>query len=104
MAAIVADTVPGCEVEVLSQAGADQRTYKTDFSKFARTFTDFAFKWTAVTGGRDLYGRFKALGLSHDMFTDRRYTRLKWLRYLLDTDKLNNSLRWNNGWSKGHHD
>lgn len=104
LAEIAASTVPGCKVEVLSQPGADQRTYKTDFSKFARTFPNFTFRWKATTGGRDLCGKFKALELSHCEFTDRRFTRLKWLRYLLDTEKLNISLRWNNGWRNGNHD
>ena len=34
-------------------------------------------------------------GLTHEMFTDKRFTRLKWLRHLLDTNKLDKKLRWN---------
>ena len=52
LAEIAARTVPGCELEVLGQADADQRTYKTDFSKFARTFPDFEFEWTPDDGRR----------------------------------------------------
>lgn len=94
LAGIVADTVPGCELEVLAQPGADQRTYKADFSKFARIFPDFSFKWTARQGARELYETFKTMGLTHDRFVDKRFTRLKWLRYLLDTGQVNDSLRW----------
>lgn len=94
LAEIVVDTVPGCKLEVRAEAGADQRTYKADFGKFARTFPDFQFRWTARDGARELSLAFKEVGLTHDDFTDRRFTRLKWLRYLLDTGRLDASLRW----------
>jgi nucleoside-diphosphate-sugar epimerase len=94
LAEIVADAVPGCKLEVLAQPGADQRTYKADFGKFARVFPNFSFKWTAKKGARELYETFKMIGLTHDKFVDKRFTRLKWLRYLLDTGQVNDSLRW----------
>jgi nucleoside-diphosphate-sugar epimerase len=94
LAEIVADTVPGCKLEVLAQPGADQRTYKADFGKFARVFPNFSFKWTAKKGARELYETFKTIGLTYDKFVDKRFTRLKWLRYLLDTGQVNDSLRW----------
>jgi nucleoside-diphosphate-sugar epimerase len=94
LAEIVADTVPGCELEVRAQSGADQRTYKADFGKFARVFPHFAFHWTAQKGARDLFTTFKAIGLTHDRFTDKRFTRLKWLQYLLVTGQIDESLRW----------
>jgi nucleoside-diphosphate-sugar epimerase len=94
LAEIVADTVPGCKLEVLAQPGADQRTYKADFGKFARVFPNFSFKWTAKEGAQELHETFKAIGLTYNKFVDKRFTRLKWLRYLLDTGQVNNSLRW----------
>jgi nucleoside-diphosphate-sugar epimerase len=95
LAEIAVKTVPGSELAVLAQPGADQRTYKTDFGKFARTFPDFRFKWTAKQGAEELYEAFKAIGLSQDTYRDKRFTRLKWLRHLLDTHQLNDALRWN---------
>jgi nucleoside-diphosphate-sugar epimerase len=97
LAEIVVDTVPGSRLEVVAQPGADQRTYKADFGKFARTFPNFSFKWTAKDGARELYETFKTIGLTYDNFIDKRFTRLKWLRHLLDTGKLDNSLRWSEG-------
>jgi nucleoside-diphosphate-sugar epimerase len=95
LAEIVVKTVPQSELVVVAQADADQRTYKADFGKFARVFPTFAFKWAAKEGAQELYESFKTLGLTHDDFVDKRFTRLKWLNYLLDTGKLNSSLRWN---------
>jgi nucleoside-diphosphate-sugar epimerase len=94
LARIVAETVPACRLEVLARAGADQRTYQTDFGKFARTFPDFRFLWNARSGARELCQAFQARGLTRELFEDRRFTRLKWLRYLLDSGQLNDDLRW----------
>jgi nucleoside-diphosphate-sugar epimerase len=94
LAETVVRTVPDCELEVLARAGADQRTYKTSFAKFAQTFPHFQFEWTVERGARELAAAFTAIGLSHDDFVGRRFTRIKWLRHLLETDALIDSLRW----------
>ena len=97
LADIAIKTVPGCQLEVLAQPGADQRTYKADFGKFARTFPGFVFNWTAVDGAAELYEAFRRLGVTQDVFVDRRFTRLKWLRYLIAGGVLDTSLRWTTG-------
>jgi nucleoside-diphosphate-sugar epimerase len=94
LAEITARTVPGCKLEVQAQSAADQRTYKADFGKFARTFPDFVFNWNAESGAQELYRGFTGIGLSREGLTDKRFTRLKWLRYLLETGQLDGSLRW----------
>lgn len=94
LAQIAVQTVPGCKLEMVPKPGADQRTYKADFGKFARTFPDFKFKWNAVRGAAELYDAFQRVGLKHADYTDRKFTRLKWLRYLLDSGKLDQALRW----------
>jgi nucleoside-diphosphate-sugar epimerase len=94
LAEIVAETVPSCDLAFVPQSGADQRTYKADFGKFRRTFPEFEFRWTARKGAQELYEAFKATGLTHDDYTDKRFTRLRWLRHLLDRRSLDESLRW----------
>jgi len=91
---IAVQTVPGCRLELVPQPGADQRTYKADFSKFKRTFPDFAFLWDAEKGAAELRTGFEEAGLTYGDFTDRRFTRLSWLRHLLDSTVVNDSLRW----------
>src|SRR4026207_2547716 len=95
LAEIVTKTVPDCTLEVLAQAGADQRTYKADFGKFAKVFPNFEWKWNATRGAQELYETFKRIGLTREMFLDKRFTRLKWLRHLLETNKLDKNLYWN---------
>jgi nucleoside-diphosphate-sugar epimerase len=94
LAEIAASTVPGCELEILGSAGADQRTYRADFGKFARTFPDFEFKWTPKAGALQLYETFARIGLTKELFADPRFTRLRWLNQLLDCGRLDRSLRW----------
>jgi nucleoside-diphosphate-sugar epimerase len=94
LAEIAARTVPGCKLELKTHSGADQRTYKADFSKFARTFPEFKFNWTAETGAAELYQAFHQIGLTHEVLTDKRFTRLKWLSYLLQSGQLDGSLQW----------
>jgi len=104
LAETAAKTVPGCRLEVQSQRGADQRTYKTDFGKFERAFSGFEFTWTVEKGAHEMHEAFKAIGLTQEALVDKRFTRLKWLRYLLDTGKLDSSLRWINGWGVTNYD
>jgi nucleoside-diphosphate-sugar epimerase len=94
LAQIAVRTVPGCKLEMMPKPGADQRTYKADFGKFARTFPDFKFKWNAVRGAAELYDACRQARLAHADYTDKKFTRLKWLRYLLDSGRLDGALRW----------
>ena len=91
---IVAETLPGCRLSTVPSAEADQRTYQADFAKFRRTFPDFQFRWTARDGATELRTAFEAFGLTQALFTDKRFTRLRWLRHLLDHNLLHGALRW----------
>jgi nucleoside-diphosphate-sugar epimerase len=94
LAETVVKQVPGCRLEVRAEQGADQRTYKTDFSKFACTFPDFEFNWTARDGVKELHEAFTGIGLTYKEFDDPRFTRLRWLRYLMEQGRLSEQLRW----------
>jgi nucleoside-diphosphate-sugar epimerase len=94
LAEIAVRTVPGATLEVLAQPDADQRTYRTDFSKFARTFPALEFQWDPAMGAVEVYDAFRAVGLTAEDFASPRYTRLKWLRHLLESGRLDGNLRW----------
>jgi nucleoside-diphosphate-sugar epimerase len=94
LAEIAQKAVPGCDLEVKAQKSADQRTYKADFTKFKRAFPDFEFDWTPQKGADELCAAFRSISLDHATFVDKRFTRLKWLNYLLETRRLDDSLRW----------
>ena len=53
LADVVRDVMPECEVTFAEGAGADPRSYRVDFGKVERAFTDLTFEWTArARGGR----------------------------------------------------
>ena len=79
---------------MLDQPGADQRTYKADFSKWARTFPECEFEWTPERGAKELREAFESIDLTLEDYEDPRFTRLKWLGHLLDTGAVDGSLRW----------
>jgi len=94
LAQTAVEAVPGCELEVRRQPGADRRTYKADFGKFARTFPQVEFEWTPQTGAHELRTAFESIGLTEEALRDKRFTRLAWLNHLLALDALDADLRW----------
>lgn len=92
LAELAAEAVPGCEIEVLNQPSADQRTYKADFSKFARTFPEFDFTSPAA-GARELADAFVRIGLTHEQYSGQRFVRLRWLEHLLGAGIVDQNLR-----------
>ncbi len=93
LATVVARVVPECQLEVAGSPAADRRSYRADFSKFGRTFPSVVFR-SPASGARDLYDTFAALPLTRDHYRSDRFIRLKWLHRLLDSGRLDQSLRW----------
>jgi nucleoside-diphosphate-sugar epimerase len=89
-----AEAVPDARIEIRASPDADQRTYRTDFGKFRRTFPDFRWRWNARAGAQDMARRFAEIGLTQDVFESPRFTRLRWLRKLIDEHALDDDLRW----------
>jgi nucleoside-diphosphate-sugar epimerase len=94
LARIAASMVDGAEVSVKSEASADQRTYRADFSKFARTFPDFRWKWNAMEGARRLAEEFRRIPLTESDMEGKKFVRLRWLNHLLASGALDDNLRW----------
>ncbi|RPI53626.1 MAG: SDR family oxidoreductase [Acidobacteria bacterium] len=104
LAEIVVRTVPNSRLEIVARPGADQRTYKTDFSKFVRTFPGCEFRWSPEDGARELSEAFAARPLTHTDFVNPKFTRLKWLQHLMSSGRLTTSLRWNTTERSGRSD
>lgn len=94
IADIVKITVPNCEVAYAPDGGPDLRCYRVDCSKIARLLTMFKPQWDAPAGARQLYEAFAKNGLKLDEFEGPRYKRIDHIRGLLDSGRLDGSLRW----------
>jgi hypothetical protein len=47
-----------------------------------------------LEGARELYAAYRAAGMRAEDFQGRKFTRLKQLKYLIGTGRLDDSLRW----------
>jgi hypothetical protein len=94
LAAIVQQVMPTCSIEYSGKTGPDPRNYRVDFSKLARAFPAFRARWNALEGARELYAAYRDAGMTAEDFHGRKFTRLKQLKYLIGTGRLDESLRW----------
>jgi nucleoside-diphosphate-sugar epimerase len=94
LAEIVKETVPGCQIEYAKDAGPDKRCYRVDFGKLARTLPEFKPQWNARRGAKQLHQACQKFGLRLEEFEGPRYRRIDHIKMLLQTGRLDNTLRW----------
>ncbi|MEZ5333471.1 MAG: SDR family oxidoreductase [Thermoanaerobaculia bacterium] len=94
LAEIVAETVPGSQIEIAEDAGPDKRCYRVDCSKIQRVLPSFQPQWDAHRGARELYDAYRRNGMTEEVFHGPDYIRLKHLQGLLDEGVLGPDLRW----------
>ena len=70
-------TVTGCAIEIADGSSADQRSYRVDFSKLARTFPDLVFDWDAERGARGARRRLPDGRPQVEDFDGDRYVRIR---------------------------
>lgn len=83
-----------CEVEFQNQ-DPDSRSYKVNCDKIKNEL-GFKIEWPLDKGVKELVKSLKSAGLSFEEFDSRKYTRLKQIKYLIETNKLDSQLRWVN--------
>jgi nucleoside-diphosphate-sugar epimerase len=93
IAAIVADVVPGCRVEIASDAGPDTRSYRVNFDKIARVLPAFKPQWDARRGALQLYEAYRKSGLTLEEFEGPRYQRISHVQNLIADGILAEDLR-----------
>jgi nucleoside-diphosphate-sugar epimerase len=93
LAEIVAETVPGSRIEYAEGAGPDKRCYRVNCSKLPRMVPEFEPQWDARRGARQLYAAFQEVGLTTEEFEGPKYKRVAYIRHLLSTGRLDETLR-----------
>jgi len=94
LADIVAETVPGCHVEYAAGGGPDKRCYRVSCDKIMRVLPNFRPQWDARKGARELYESYRAAGLSVAMLQRGLYIRISQIQKLMNSGRLDSSLRW----------
>jgi len=95
LAAIVAETVPGCRIEYAVDGGPDKRCYRINCDKIRRQLPGFRPQWTAPQGARELYAAYQAVRLTREDVECGRYVRITQIQRLLKAGQLDTSLRFN---------
>ena len=93
LAEIVAQVVPGCELELAPDAGPDKRSYRVSFEKIRRDLPEFKPQWDARAGAEQLYKAYQSSGLTLKEFEGPRYQRIGHIRALISEGKLDPDLR-----------
>jgi nucleoside-diphosphate-sugar epimerase len=94
LAEIVRQAVPGSSVEYAPEDIENACNYRVDFTKLSRTFPRFKPHWNALFGAKDLYRALQDAGVTRDDLEGRKYIRLRQLRHLLASTRVDEQLRW----------
>jgi nucleoside-diphosphate-sugar epimerase len=92
LAEVVASVIPGCEVELASDASPDTRNYRVNCDLFADT-VGFRAEWDIERGARELYGAFRSVGLTLAEVEGPRFQRIAQIRRLLEQGLIGSDLR-----------
>jgi nucleoside-diphosphate-sugar epimerase len=92
LAEVVARVIPGCEVELASDASPDTRNYRVNCDLFADT-VGFRAEWDIERGARELYDAFRSVGLTLAEVEGPRFQRIAQIRRLLEQGLIGSDLR-----------
>jgi nucleoside-diphosphate-sugar epimerase len=93
IAAIVADVVPGCRIELAPDASPDARSYRVNFDKITRMLPAFKPQWDALSGVEQLYNAYRQSKLTLEDCEGARYQRVGHIQKLIAHGILTDDLR-----------
>jgi nucleoside-diphosphate-sugar epimerase len=93
LAEVVASVFEGCELSIGARA-ADNRSYRVSFEKLRDLLPSFSCVWTPLEGARELRDAFERIPLTEELFRSNRFTRLRQIELLRETDRIDSQLFW----------
>ncbi|MEM4160572.1 MAG: SDR family oxidoreductase [Thermoplasmata archaeon] len=94
IAEIVKKVMPECEITYTYEHGPDTRSYRVNFDKLHTSLKGFKCRKRVEDGVKELYAKFKEVGLTYEDFMSYKFTRLKNIRRLMEAGKLDKRLHW----------
>jgi nucleoside-diphosphate-sugar epimerase len=94
IAEMIGKIVPGCKLLVTGEHGCDSRSYRVDFRKVKNALPGFRPGWNLEEGIRQIVESLMKGGMDRERFAGRFFSRLKQLKYLMETGKINSELYW----------
>ncbi len=94
IAEIVAETVPGCQIEYAEDACADKRCYRVSCDKILRRLKNFRPRWSVRQGARQLYEVYKNSKITIDQVEGPKYKRISHILKLIEDGVIGKDLRY----------
>ena len=85
--------LPDCKI-TYGQLGGDKRNYRVSFEKINSKLPGFLCKKTLDDGINELLTIFQKIKLDKETFESRNYTRLKQIKYLTETNQIDDHFYW----------
>ena len=89
---MVAQAMPGCEIEYADGASTDNRSYCVDFGKAQNTLPGFKSAWDLRKGILQVVDGITNSGIEGLQFENHRYGRIHHLKHRLAVGSLDHSL------------
>lgn len=100
LATIVGETVPGSTVTFAEGASPDKRNYRANCDKFTKAFPEFAPRWTARAGAKELLEAYKRVGITLADFEGPRFKRIAHIQTLMKEGKISDTFRVTGEWAR----
>ena len=94
VADMVAEVVPNSKVTYAGGASPDTRNYRVNCDKIRKVLPAFQPKWTVRKGIEEVYAAYCEHKTTNEEFLSSSFIRLKKIRELQDSGKLDNTLAW----------
>src|SRR5581483_2812801 len=88
----IQDIVPGSTVDFAKDVGKDPRSYRVNFDKIANKL-GFTPKRKLKESIKEIYDILKSMNFTQSDFDDKKYYRVKYLKWLLQEGRVDNDLR-----------
>lgn len=93
IAEAISDVFPGCKV-TFGKNDEDERSYRVSFDKIKELMPAFKCTMNLEAGAKEFRALFESINFSLEDFEFPAYTRLRQLKLLLETGKLDKQLYW----------
>ena len=94
VAKIVEDVVEGSTVTLADTAGPDIRNYRVSCDKLASTLPEYEPVWTVRAGAEQLHEAYQEHGLTVEQFKGPDLMRIRRVKNLIASGRLDDMLRW----------
>jgi len=86
--------LPQTKIKILNNTGSDERTYRVNFSKIKNNLKGFRPSWNLEKGIKELLDAYRQHGLNKEDFDSDKYFRLRTIKSLLGSGRINDNLTW----------